>query len=86
MIADRGYVADLFQESLKIKWIHPYIPGRKSRGKDIWYDKRRYRRRDRIEIMFGQLRDWRRVATRYDRCAITFLFSVALATSVIFWL
>ena len=66
--------------------IRPCIPGRKSRGKTVRYDKRRYRRRNRIEIMFGRLKDWRRVATRYDRCAKTFLSAVALAAIVIFWL
>ena len=86
MIADRGYDADLFRDALKDKGIRPCIPGRKSRGKVVRYDKRRYRRRNRIEIMFGRLKDWRRVATRYDRCAKTFLSAVALAATVIFWL
>lgn len=84
MIADRGYDADWFREALKDKGIRPCIPGRKSRGKPVRYDKRRYRRRNRIEIMFGRLKDWRRVATRYDRCAKTFLSAVALAATVMF--
>jgi transposase len=61
MIADRGYDADWFREALKDKGISPCIPGRKSRGKAVRYDKRRYKRRNRIEIMFGRLKDWRRV-------------------------
>ncbi|GHF52334.1 hypothetical protein GCM10017056_24830 [Seohaeicola zhoushanensis] len=86
LIADRGYDADWFREALKDKGIRPCIPGRKSRGKAIRYDKRKYKRRNRIEIMFGRLKDWRRVATRYDRCAKTFLSAIALAATVIFWL
>ena len=86
LIADRGYDADWFREALKDKGIKPCIPGRKSRGKPVRYDKRRYKRRNRIEIMFGRLKDWRRVATRYDRCAKTFLSAVALAATVLFWL
>lgn len=86
MIADRGYDADWFRDALKDKGIRPCIPGRKSRGKAVRYDKRRYRRRNRIEIMFGRLKDWRRIATRYDRCAKTFLSAVALAATVLFWL
>ena len=50
------------------------------------YDKRRYRSRNRIEIMFGRLKDWRRVATRYDRCPTVFFSAIALAATVIFWL
>jgi transposase len=86
LIADRGYDADWFREALKDKGIRACIPGRKSRGKAIRYDKRRYKRRNRIEIMFGRLKDWRRIATRYDRCATTFLSAVALAATVLFWL
>jgi transposase len=86
MLADRGYDADWFQDALKDKGIRPCIPGRKSRGKAIRHDKRRYRRRNRIEIMFGRFKDWRRIATRYDRCAKTFLSAVALAATVIFLL
>ncbi|APF38892.1 IS5 family transposase [Chelatococcus daeguensis] len=86
LIADRGYDADWFRDALKDKGIRPCIPGRKSRGKAVRYDKRRYKRRNRIEIMFGRLKDWRRIATRYDRCATTFLSAVTLAATVIFWL
>jgi transposase len=86
LIANRGYDADWFRNALKDKGIKPCIPGRKSRGKPIKHDKRRYKRRNRIEIMFGRLKDWRRVATRYDRCAKTFLSAVALAATVMFWL
>ncbi len=50
------------------------------------YDKRRYKRRNRIEIMFCRLKDWRRVATRYDRCPKVFLSAIALAAVVIYWL
>ena len=50
------------------------------------YDERRYRRRNRIEIMFGRLKDWRRVTTRYDRCPTAFFSAIALAATVIFWL
>lgn len=86
MLADRGYDADWYREALQDKGIKACIPGRKSRGKPVKYDKRRYKRRNRIEIMFGRLKDWRRVATRYDRCPKVFLSAVALAATVIFWL
>jgi len=86
LIADRGYDADWFRDTLHDKGIRPCIPGRKSRDKAIRYDKRRYKRRNRIEIMFGRLKDWRRIATRYDRCPKVFLSAIALAAAVIFWL
>lgn len=69
---DRGYDADWFREALQERGIKPCIPGRKSRTKPIKYDKRRCKRRNRIEIMFGRLKDGRRIATRYDRCPTVF--------------
>ena len=54
LLGDRGYDADWFRDALHAKGIQPCIPGRKSRLDPIRYDKRRYRRRSRIEIMFGR--------------------------------
>ncbi|MEO9515962.1 MAG: IS5 family transposase [Paracoccaceae bacterium] len=84
LLADRGYDADWFRDTLIEKGTKPCIPGRKSRKKTIKYDKRRYKRRNRIERMFGRLKDWRRVSTRYDRCPKVFLSAIALAATVIF--
>jgi transposase len=84
LLVDRGYDADWFREALIDKKIVPCIPGRKSRDKPVKYDRRRYRKRNRIEIMFGRLKDWRRVATRYDRNPNVFISAIALAAIVIF--
>ena len=84
LLGDRGYDADWFRDALKDKGIRACIPGRKQRKTTVKYDKRRYKRRNRIEIMFGRLKDWRRVATRYDRCPKVFLS--ALAALVIYWI
>lgn len=86
LLADRGYDADWFRNALMKKGTQPCIPGRTSRKKVIKYDKRRYKRRNRIERMFGKLKDWRRVSTRYDRCPNVFISAIALAATVLFWL
>ena len=86
LLADRGYDADWLREALQDKGIRACIPGRKQRKMPVKYDKRRYKRRNRIEIMFGRIKDWRRVATRYDRCPKVFLSAIALAALVIYWL
>jgi transposase len=86
LLGDRGYDADWFRDALQEKGITTCIPGRKTRAKPIKYNKRRYKSRNRIEIMFGRLKDWRRVATRYDRCPNTFFSAIALAATVLFWL
>ena len=83
LLGDRGCDADWFQGRSPGQG-HPALhPGRRSRLDPVRYDKRRYRRCSRIEIMFGRLKDWRRVATRYDRCPTVFS-AVALAATVIF--
>lgn len=72
LLADRGYDADWFREALKDKDIKPCIPGRKQRKASVKYDKRRYKRRNRIEIMFGRLKDWAgspRATTDARRCS-----------------
>ena len=84
LLADRGYDADWFREALKDKRIKVCIPGRKSRKKAVKDDKRRYKRRNRIEMMFDRLKDWRRVATRYDRRPQTFFSAILLAATVLF--
>lgn len=72
---------DWFRETLKDKRIRACVPGRKQRKAPVKYDKRRYKRRNWIEIMFGQ-----RVATRYDRFPKVFLSVIALAATAIYWL
>jgi len=82
LLADRGYDADWFREALLCRGRRPCITSRKSRKKIVRYDKRR----NRIERMSGNLKDWRRIATRYDRCPKVFLSAIALAATFIFWL
>ncbi|KTR04039.1 transposase, partial [Aureimonas ureilytica] len=63
-----------------------YIASRAQRKIPVPHDPVLYRQRHRIEIMFGRLKDWRRIATRYDRCAHTFFSAICIAAAVIFWL
>tara|TARA_B100000780_G_C20787854_1_gene312871 strand:- start:282 stop:548 length:267 start_codon:yes stop_codon:yes gene_type:complete len=64
LLGDRGYDADLFRETYVNGRTARCIPRRKSRDKPIKDVKRRYKRWNWIEIMFGQLKAWRRIATR----------------------
>jgi len=86
LIADKGCDSDWFREALSDLDIRPCIPGRSSRKEPIDYDKDLYKTRNLIERMFGRLKDWRRIATRYDRCAHTFMSAICIAATVIFWL
>lgn len=86
LIADRGYDADGLRRALRDGGAQPVIPGRRSRKRAVRYDERRYRERWRIEATVCRLKDFRRVATRYDKLAANFLSAVALAAMYAFWL
>ena len=86
LLADRGYDANWFRDALQEKGITPCIPSKRNRKEQIDYDKNLYKQRHKIEIMFGRLKDWRRIAMRYDRCAHTFFSAICIAASVIFYL
>ena len=85
-IGDKGYDSDRFREALEGRGIAPCIPGRAHRKKPVACDAGLYRQRNLVERMFGRLKDWRRIATRYDRCAHTFFSAICIAATVIFWL
>ena len=86
MIADRGYDSDRFRRALAERGITSCIPSRCNRKRPVEHDKGLYKQRNRIERMFGRLKDWRRIAMRYDRCAHTFFSAICIAAAVIFWL
>ena len=86
LIADKGYDSDEYRAALRAKGIRPCIPPRKGRVTPQTYCKTTYKQRYRIENMFGKLKDWRRIATRYDRRADVFMAAITLAAIVIWWL
>jgi len=86
ILGDKGYDADALRRSLRQAKAVPVIPGRVGRKRKVAYDKARYRERHLIENAFCRLKDWRRVATRYDKLAANFASGVALAALVAFWL
>lgn len=86
MLGDRGYDADWFRDALAKRGITACIPSKANRKAPIPHDAVLYRQRHRIENMFGKLKDWRRIHTRYDRCAHTFMSAICIAATVIFWL
>ena len=86
LIADRGYDSDRFRATLQQAGTTPCIPPRRNRKIQIAYDQELYRQRHLVENLFAKLKDWRRVATRYDRCADIFMAAVTIAATIIFWL
>jgi len=86
LLADRGYDADWFRDALADRNVEVCIPPKLNRKIQIPYDKALYRKRHKIEKMFGKLKGWRCIRTHYDRCAHTFMSAIAIAAIVIFWM
>jgi transposase len=86
LIADKGYDANHLRRLLADRGAQAVIPSTASRNIVIPHDPILYRQRNLIERMFGRLKDFRRVATRYDKLARNFLATIALAALVTWWL
>ncbi len=86
LIGDKGYDSDEFRNALAAKGIATCIPPRARRKNPANYCKTLYKQRHMVENTFNRLKDWRRIATRYDRCADTFFAAITIAATVIFWL
>jgi len=86
LIADRGYDSNAIRELIAARGAEAVIPPSSNRVRQIPYDRRAYRTRNLVERLWCRLKDWRRVATRYDRCPTALFSAIALAATVIFWL
>jgi transposase len=86
LVADKGYDSKDLREWLEERGTVAVIPPRKNRKAQYDYDKAVYKQRNVIERMFCRLKDWRRIATRFDRNVKNFMAAVALAAAVIWWL
>ncbi len=78
--------SDALRAQIREQGARPVIPGKANRKRKIPLDKDRYRSRHLIENAFCRLKDFRRVATRYDKLARNFLSTVALATLLAYWI
>ena len=83
---DKGYDSDAVRRKIERKGAAPNIPPKANRRWKNCFSPYLYRDRNAIERMFGRLKDFRRIATRYDRLAQNFLAAVCLAATVCYWL
>jgi transposase len=84
--ADKGYDADGLRRQIETRGAMPNIPPKANRKWKNCFSPVLYRDRNAIERMFCRLKDFRRIATRYDRNAINFLAAVCIAATVSYWL
>jgi transposase len=81
-----AYDGNGFREKLGERGTQPIIPNHPTRKQLFSFNKRLYKRRWRIESAFNRLKDFRRVATRYDKLARNYLASVCLTAALVWWL
>ncbi len=83
---DKGYDSDAIRRQVEERGAMANIPPKSNRLWKNCFSPFLYRDRNAIERMFGRLKDFRRIATRYDRLAINYLAAVCLAATVCYWL
>jgi transposase len=80
---DKAYDSNAIRAKLAAKGIDPVIPPKANRLEIILYDKEQYKQRNKVERLFNKLKQFRRVATRYEKLKATFLAFVTLALIII---
>ncbi len=86
LLADKGYDADHLRKRLAAQGAEAVIPSTNSRRAPIAYDKLAYKQRNLVERLWCRLKDFRRIATRYDKLARNYLSGVLLAATCAYWL
>jgi putative transposase len=86
MLGDTAYDSAELREELDEHCTKPVIPNRSNTKEPFTFSKRLYKLRWRIEAAFNRLKDFRRIATRYDKLARNYLASVCLVAAVVWWI
>ena len=85
LIADKGYDTNAIRSAVAAQGAEVVIPSTAARRAPIPYDRVAYRARNLVERLWCRLKDWRRVATRYDKLAANYLAGALIAASIIYW-
>jgi transposase len=85
LIADKGYDSMALRNLVASRGAEAVIPSTASRRRPIPYDRDAYRARNLVERLWCRLKDWRRIATRYDKLARNFLSGALIAAAITYW-
>ena len=86
LIADKAYDADHLRNFLQARGTLAVIPNKINRVYRYPFDQEKYKARNVIERTIGRIKDFRAIATRYDKTARNFLAGICLAAAVIWWI
>ena len=84
-LGDRAYDSAELRHWLNDRGTRDVVPNKINRKQPFTFDRKSYKQRHRIENAFCRLKDFRRIATRYDRLARNFLASVCLVAAILWW-
>ena len=85
LIGDKGYDADHLRALLDRRGTIAVIPNKSNRKRRFPFDAERYKWRNVIERTNCRLKDFRAIATRYDKLARNFLAGLCLVTALLYW-
>ena len=85
LLGDRAYDSAALRQWLEHRGTKPVVPNRSNRKQPFSFDRRSYKKRHRIENAFCRLKDFRRIATRYDRLARNYLASICIVAAIVWW-
>lgn len=85
ILGDKAYDSAELRRWLKARGTKAVVPNKSNRKQPFSFDKRSYKQRHRIENAFCRLKDFRRIATRYDKLARNFLASICLVAAIVWW-
>ena len=83
---DKGYDSNAVRRKIEAMGAAPNIPPKINRAWKPCFSPALYRNRNAIERMFGRIKDFRRIATRYDKLAQNFLAAIYLVATICYWL
>jgi transposase len=78
VVLDKGYDSDHIRQQVQDRELTPVIPPKRNRKAPISYDAEHYQLREKVERFFNQLKQFRRIATRYEKLRQTFLAFIHL--------
>jgi transposase len=81
VVCDRGYSSRRWRNRIRAAGAAPVVPSNPTHP-PVAYNRAAYRRRHRVENLWARLKEWRAVATRYDKTATSYLGALHLAAAL----
>ena len=85
LAGDKGYSSPTARRRLRKRHIRPVIPSKSNQRRQPRFDRQAYRQRNRIERLINRLKQFRRIATRYEKRGVNYLAMVTLGM-ILLWL